>query len=327
MKKAILISCLLLCGVTALADDYFTMGVNDTILIYPNTLSENHEIPVSANFSGRLNEWNVVFSYPNGMEPRLVERGDGMSIPYIDCDSNEQILIAPLTVAWNNTSVSSQIWTYGYWDYNHDGIVEPYGYVKWEEGYYACMFLTTFHFQTGFSGGTITISGSLNTTPDERLGTIEPPVYINRSVEVVVGYMRGDVNGDGSLTIDDVTALINYLLNPDGAGWNQYQIAAADVDGNGSIGINDVTALTNLLIHSGTNNIEELLDILSAFNQMMYSRGHGVYSEPAGIDELTGMTRHAIDDNYYNLMGQPVGKELPSTPGIYIHQGKKIVVR
>ena len=34
-----------------------------------------------------------------------------------------------------------------------------------------------------------------------------------------------------------------------------------------------------------------------------------------------------LDPNHYNLMGQPVGKDVPTTPGIYIHQGKKIVVR
>jgi len=34
----------------------------------------------------------------------------------------------------------------------------------------------------------------------------------------------------------------------------------------------------------------------------------------------------AVDGNYYNLMGQPVGKQLPQTPGIYIHNGKKICV-
>jgi hypothetical protein len=34
----------------------------------------------------------------------------------------------------------------------------------------------------------------------------------------------------------------------------------------------------------------------------------------------------AVDGNYYNLMGQPVGKEVPTTPGIYIHNGKKICV-
>jgi len=47
-----------------------------------------------------------------------------------------------------------------------------------------------------------------------------------------------------------------------------------------------------------------------------------------GIDEVVAdRTARPLDDNYYDLMGRPVGKEVPSTPGIYIHQGKKIVVR
>ena len=48
----------------------------------------------------------------------------------------------------------------------------------------------------------------------------------------------------------------------------------------------------------------------------------------SGIDEVaTDQARRPMDNNYYNLMGQPVGKDVPTTPGIYIHQGKKIVVR
>ena len=47
-----------------------------------------------------------------------------------------------------------------------------------------------------------------------------------------------------------------------------------------------------------------------------------------GINEVVAdQPRYSTDPSYYNLMGQPVGKEVPSTPGIYIHQGKKIVVR
>ncbi|MBR5726682.1 MAG: hypothetical protein IKX56_08120 [Muribaculaceae bacterium] len=47
-----------------------------------------------------------------------------------------------------------------------------------------------------------------------------------------------------------------------------------------------------------------------------------------GIDEVVAdRTCRPLDPNYYNLMGQPVGKDVPTTPGIYIHQGKKIVVR
>ena len=47
-----------------------------------------------------------------------------------------------------------------------------------------------------------------------------------------------------------------------------------------------------------------------------------------GIDEVvTDQARSSMDDNYYNLMGQPVGKDVPTIPGIYIHRGKKIVIR
>ena len=46
-----------------------------------------------------------------------------------------------------------------------------------------------------------------------------------------------------------------------------------------------------------------------------------------GIDEVAADKSRQTDSNYYNLMGQPMGKEMPTTPGIYIHHGKKIVVK
>ena len=47
-----------------------------------------------------------------------------------------------------------------------------------------------------------------------------------------------------------------------------------------------------------------------------------------GIDEVVADQRPCqYDDNYYNLMGQPMGTSLPTTPGIYIHHGKKVVIR
>jgi len=45
-----------------------------------------------------------------------------------------------------------------------------------------------------------------------------------------------------------------------------------------------------------------------------------------GIEEVETDKRQAVDGNYYNLMGQPVGKDVPTSPGIYIHNGKKICV-
>ncbi len=48
----------------------------------------------------------------------------------------------------------------------------------------------------------------------------------------------------------------------------------------------------------------------------------------SGVDEaVADQSRRPLDENYYDLTGRAVGKEVPTTPGIYIHQGKKICVR
>ena len=59
------------------------------------------------------------------------------------------------------------------------------------------------------------------------------------------GYVVGDVNHDGKLSIGDVTALINYLLtgSTDGA----CEICA-NVNGDDKVSISDVTALINILL-------------------------------------------------------------------------------
>lgn len=56
----------------------------------------------------------------------------------------------------------------------------------------------------------------------------------------------GDVDGNGSVNITDITVLIDYLLS----GTGDIQVNAADVDQDGSIGISDVTALIDILLGS-----------------------------------------------------------------------------
>ena len=58
-------------------------------------------------------------------------------------------------------------------------------------------------------------------------------------------FVRGDVNGDGQVKINDVTALINFLLSHNGTGINLH---AADANQSGGITISDVTALINFLL-------------------------------------------------------------------------------
>ena len=61
---------------------------------------------------------------------------------------------------------------------------------------------------------------------------------------------NADVNGDESIDITDVTALVDIVLgkvtleeNP-----HNYDFDAADVDRNGKIEITDVTALVNIVL-------------------------------------------------------------------------------
>ena len=57
--------------------------------------------------------------------------------------------------------------------------------------------------------------------------------------------LRGDVNGDGSVSIADVSALIDCLLSGNTEGVN---MAAADCDQNDNVGISDVSALIDYLL-------------------------------------------------------------------------------
>ena len=65
------------------------------------------------------------------------------------------------------------------------------------------------------------------------------------------GYALGDVNHDGSVTIKDVTDLIDYLL---GSG-NGICTICADVNGDNNVTIADVTALIDILLGNTANRM------------------------------------------------------------------------
>lgn len=67
----------------------------------------------------------------------------------------------------------------------------------------------------------------------------------NRCVAIGTIPGSGDVNGDGKVSIDDVTTLIDYLLS---GNITPFNVVNADVDEDGSITIADVTALIDLLL-------------------------------------------------------------------------------
>jgi hypothetical protein len=56
----------------------------------------------------------------------------------------------------------------------------------------------------------------------------------------------GDVNGDGDVTIKDVTTLIDFLLDSN----TDINLEGSDINGDGSITIKDVTELIDMLLNS-----------------------------------------------------------------------------
>ena len=110
--------------------------------------------------------------------------------------------------------------------YNEEGMV----HVNW--GWYG-------NYDGYFDIALLDVRGlQFNTYQDMAINFVPDP-----SLEV----LTGDVNGDGHVNIEDVTILIDYLLNDS----IQINAANADVDLDGAISITDVTKLIdNLLQHN-----------------------------------------------------------------------------
>ena len=94
--------------------------------------------------------------------------------------------------------------------------------------------------------------GAFNSETEQNATLNVPSISVNayrtatywKNFRHIVGIPgSGDVNGDGSTTIADVTALIDLLLG------NGTAPAAADVNGDGQVTIADVTALIDLLLN------------------------------------------------------------------------------
>ena len=258
-------------SLSATADNYFTMGLNDTVRINPFYLDNYVNVPVRAHFDGRLDYWHLTFDYPDGLSyHNAIRDSASMSIVYVNQLGDTLIHEADLTILNNGNVIMSSISIMGYYDPNHDHLLDCYGTVKWEAGDYDPMFILNLHVSSSFRNGTLSITALLSSTHDWRGGTVGDGVNSYKDVYFYVGYMRGDVDGNERLTIADVTELINYLLNPDTSELDEFQIAACDANGDGAITIYDVTYLTNIVLGNGASLqfIEDLMEQLSGNSEI-----------------------------------------------------------
>ena len=71
-----------------------------------------------------------------------------------------------------------------------------------------------------------------------NLGRTLQYIFVNRE-----HFLRGDVNGDGQVSVADVTTLVNIILG------KAETAPAADVNLDGSISVSDVTSIVNIILH------------------------------------------------------------------------------
>lgn len=123
--------------------------------------------------------------------------------------------------------------------------------------FYGCSELTTIFVTNGWTTTNVTSStdmfkycssivGEKGTTYDANY-TNKIRAHIDEGPSnpgyMTLGTIIGDVNGDGTVSISDVTGMIDYLL-----GGADINVDAADVNGDGIVSIGDVTALIDRLL-------------------------------------------------------------------------------
>ena len=82
----------------------------------------------------------------------------------------------------------------------------------------------------------------------------------NRVRMMVLGAsLIGDVNNDGSVSIEDVTTLVNIILEKETPVVSDVM---ADVNNDGNVNIADVTALINIILEKFPQSSQEVRQII-----------------------------------------------------------------
>ena len=135
-------------------------------------------------------------------------------------------------------------------------------------------------------------------------------------VQGVVHARLGDVNMDGSVTITDVTDLIDYLL----ASGTVIDEAAADVSGDNKVGVSDVTALIDLLL-------DPVVTMNKAWDAMPTMGG--IFIENLCDGEMLEI--YDMDGNCKAVVTNSGGSTVELPAGIYLVSGdtrsRKVVVK
>jgi len=210
------------------------LGANAESVIYTdefvrlNPGTTEMTLTISMTNDRSCDRWMFEMVLPDGIKPISVKPLDGMALTYAG-----DTLQAPLLVSHDLKTVSGFVGINQYWNAANNSIEN--GVFKWEAGKHELMEITfsvapDFRFSVMFLNGIID-----NGSTDVRFFS---PCNIS------VGYERGDANGDGHVSIADVSAIIDHLL---GGELDEYQREAADTNTDGEVSIADVSTLIDMI--------------------------------------------------------------------------------
>ena len=118
---------------------------------------------------------------------------------------------------------------------------------------------------------------------------------------------------------DDYNPGNNTFVNNgfDGAYYDVYNNGTADVWAQGNtwnVEVQDEESIEEVIYHQVDDPSKGLVIFMPPHQE-----------NPSAVEEIEAAQQ--ADGLYYNLMGQPMGKDLPAVHGIYIHNGKKVLVK
>lgn len=252
MKKILLALSLLVSAFTMTAADglmnYFTAGVNDTVVIPRSALGNDISVRVGAHFAAIVGRWHLTVTYPAGLTPLSVEDGSDLSVVYLNAQGEECVYNATVNTPDEMHTLLCNILVYAYY-YTNNGVLASCGTAKWMAGDYDDMFTLNLHVAEDFEGGVITHNGMVASDNDPRGWNTLGGAMTYGEITFVLGNMKGDVNGDGAVNVTDVTMLISLLINS-GEMMDAAQLPEADMNDDGVLNVTDVTSLISSVMSS-----------------------------------------------------------------------------
>ena len=115
MNRLIILLSLVLAASLAQADNYFTIGENDTLRVTVG--SDTVTVPVRAYFDGRVSRWTLTMTYPEGLVPLFATEGPDMAVYYLDSTGAACVTEAPIIQENTDPALERELEEYKYGTY------------------------------------------------------------------------------------------------------------------------------------------------------------------------------------------------------------------